>query len=462
MKKFLHNVSLLCTLGSIFIPNAAHSDQKINTSRFGTVQVYSTSEADKKFTLFFTTLPLSPKDKSIIEILTKQGSSVAAIDTPTYLSQLQKDDGECYYLAGEIERLSQVIQSELSTGTIEKPYLLGIGEGAALTYVALSESSESFRGGISLNFCPTLSLSHPLCPDKAPKSSVILGDNKVTLEANPDLSLPWVIVQEQGDNCSYKQQRDFANRSGVGEWYLNSEENLEGIRQAVSRLYIKDTDNSDDEVEIDGVPVREYMPDAPSTKPFVIFLSGDGGWAAIDDGVSDRLSQLGMPVVGVNCLRYFWKKKSPEEAALELQEIYETYKKRLGREDVVFVGFSFGAEVIPAIVNRFDPKVREHVKGLVLLSAGLRTEFEIHLSDWLPMGPKEEGEEIFSEIKKLSRVICIAGEEDDESICPFLRNHNEWIVKTLPGAHHFDGDYDAVTKTIIESLELFMKRSSIN
>ena len=35
---------------------------------------------------------------------------------------------------------------------------------------------------------------------------------------------------------------------------------------------------------------------------FVVFLSGDGGWTAIDRGESEALSQNGVPVVGFDML----------------------------------------------------------------------------------------------------------------------------------------------------------------
>ena len=50
-----------------------------------------------------------------------------------------------------------------------------------------------------------------------------------------------------------------------------------------------------------------------SNAPMVVFLSGDGGWAALDKGLSAQLQQHGMPVVGWSSLTYYWKKKDPEQ-----------------------------------------------------------------------------------------------------------------------------------------------------
>ena len=47
--------------------------------------------------------------------------------------------------------------------------------------------------------------------------------------------------------------------------------------------------------------------------PLVVFMTGDGGWAALDKGVSTRLAAAGWPVIGWSTLTYFWHKKTPEQ-----------------------------------------------------------------------------------------------------------------------------------------------------
>ena len=49
-----------------------------------------------------------------------------------------------------------------------------------------------------------------------------------------------------------------------------------------------------------------------SSAPMVVFMSGDGGWAALDKGLSAQLQAHGMPVVGWSSLSYYWKKKTPD------------------------------------------------------------------------------------------------------------------------------------------------------
>src|SRR5262249_51182676 len=48
---------------------------------------------------------------------------------------------------------------------------------------------------------------------------------------------------------------------------------------------------------------------------FAVLLSGDGGWAGIDKEVASRLAAHGIPVAGVDSLRYFWAPRTPEGLA---------------------------------------------------------------------------------------------------------------------------------------------------
>lgn len=58
-----------------------------------------------------------------------------------------------------------------------------------------------------------------------------------------------------------------------------------------------------------------------SSAPMVVFMSGDGGWAALDKGLSAQLQQHGMPVVGWSSLTYYWKKKDPQQVTADLVRI---------------------------------------------------------------------------------------------------------------------------------------------
>src|SRR5262249_59457388 len=91
----------------------------------------------------------------------------------------------------------------------------------------------------------------------------------------------------------------------------------------------------------------------------------------------------GVPTVGLNSLRYFWTPRTPEGAAGDLARVITHYSAAWHRDRVILIGYSFGADVLPFLVNKLDPSVRARVAHVVLLGLGTTAEFEFHLTDWL-------------------------------------------------------------------------------
>src|SRR5438093_13720573 len=100
------------------------------------------------------------------------------------------------------------------------------------------------------------------------------------------------------------------------------------------------------------LPLVEVLSTRGSSDTFVVFVSGDGGWAAIDKSISKVLADSGMPVVGLNALQYFWTKRTPDSASRDLQWIVENYLAAWKKGRVMLVGYSRGADVLPAMISR--------------------------------------------------------------------------------------------------------------
>jgi type IV secretory pathway VirJ component len=97
------------------------------------------------------------------------------------------------------------------------------------------------------------------------------------------------------------------------------------------------------------------VPAQPGTAPsdtIAVMLSGDGGWAGLDKEVAAALSANGIRVVGLDSLRYFWTARTPEGLAADLGRIIDYYVSQLGKQRVLLVGYSQGADVLPFAVNR--------------------------------------------------------------------------------------------------------------
>ncbi|MNS39734.1 Bacterial virulence protein (VirJ) [compost metagenome] len=191
-----------------------------------------------------------------------------------------------------------------------------------------------------------------------------------------------------------------------------------------------------------------------SSAPMVVFMSGDGGWAALDKGLGAELQRHGMPVVGWSSLSYYWKKKTPEQATADLVRILTEYQSRWGRQRWLLVGFSFGAEIVPFVINRLPQAYRDSLVGAVMLSPSTASDFEIHVSDMV-VHDKAGSYPTLPEVKAIKSLplLCVQGAEDDSPVklCPHLQQPNVTTV-TLPGSHHFDDDYGVLYRSIADRL----------
>jgi type IV secretory pathway VirJ component len=199
------------------------------------------------------------------------------------------------------------------------------------------------------------------------------------------------------------------------------------------------------------LPLIDVPPTRGSSETLVVFVSGDGGWAKIDKSISGALANEGMPVVGLNSLQYFWTKRTPEVAAHDLGTIIDSSLVRWKKQKVILVGYSRGADVLPAMVARLTPEQQSKIRLLTLLAPSPRVEFEFHMVDW--MHDSKKGLPVGPELAKLTstKTICVWGDDDTDSLCRGLALPHVKVV-TLHGSHHFDGDYAKLARIILEAL----------
>lgn len=204
--------------------------------------------------------------------------------------------------------------------------------------------------------------------------------------------------------------------------------------------------------ELDDLPLVEVPAEADDVRaPFAVLFSGDGGWASLDGKLAAALAREGVPVVGVNSLRYFWHERKPDEIAADLSQLLEHYSNHWHKSEAVVIGYSQGADVVPFALNRLDGVARALVRSAVLIAPSKNAAFEFHWVGWFG---KDTGDTPTApEIAKLEvpNVICLYGADDSKSVCPLLEMehvHSE----ALPGGHRFDGDYEQLAAKVIAGL----------
>ncbi|WDY56860.1 virulence factor family protein [Pseudomonas sp. PSKL.D1] len=328
----------------------------------------------------------------------------------------------------------QQAMDQALTQLSEKPTLVaGIGPGAAQAWRWLASQNDDKARAISVDF----SLEQPGCSAALPKSAAH-GHWNVAWNDNPD-------------DASAAFVRDQANaETSISDYDIHLPQVLKA--QLTQALVGRDGNAL-------AIPVVE-VPAGQSTDTVTLFLSGDGGWRDLDRDVAGEMAKLGFPVVGIDTLRYYWQHKTPEQSAADLSELMQHYRQKWGTKRFVLTGYSFGADVLPAIYNRLPAEDQQRIDAVMLLAFARSGSFEIEVEGWLG----KEGQEAPTgpEMAKLpaSKVVCIYGvEETDESGCTDKTAVGERLK--LPGGHHFDENYPALAKRLIGEIETRQGKASV-
>jgi type IV secretory pathway VirJ component len=387
------------------------------------------------------------------QLLASQGALVAGIDSRALIAKLERDEAECIFPDGDLENLSHFLQAYYRLPSYEPSVLVGYGAGAALSYAMLAQApAETFAGGVSIDFCPELRLRKPLCEANSLHVVPVSKDRSTLVPGR--LEAPWVALQTRtAGTCRAADVQRFVRAVPGSEIVSVSQDgkspNWEAaLSSAVQRL--DPPSRAAPPQELTGLPIVE-VPAKQRGAALAILISGDGGWAGIDKAVAASLAEQGIAVVGIDSLRYFWKERTPQGTADDVDRIVRHYLDVWDRKDVLLIGYSQGADVLPFVVNRLPEQTRAQVRLAAMLGLGERAVFEFHLANWL--SHSDDGLLIAPELQRMSdiRGLCVYSAEDGESSCPDAASGTLRAV-SLPGGHHFGGDYDRVAALILEQL----------
>jgi type IV secretory pathway VirJ component len=390
---------------------------------------------------------------------------VIGISLPKLIRAAQNAGG-CWYPAGDLETLSHAAQKRLGLTQYHAPVLIGYSSGATLVYAALAPAPPiTFAGGVSLGFCADLDVARPVCRAAGWSPAYDAKKHLTWLPAVKALSHPWYVLHGKQDQvCSLDQARSFvggiANAhlvelDGTGHGFGKPVHWGPAFDDALAAIWKANDPPARPKTAVPGFAAAQERLDRlslpleyrwPRTDPaaWVVFFSGDGGWAALDEAVADSLVQHNIAVVGLSSLRYFWSQKTPGQVGSDLRNVLAA----LGRP-VIVGGYSFGAEVVPVVLRTWPAAQRSTIDGLALVAPGPSASFEIDPLDWLRTPPEDPTMRVAPAVQEVRLpTLCVAGSEDPESACHAVANVPAFRVVRLPGSHHFDGNYAAVGETI--------------
>jgi type IV secretory pathway VirJ component len=341
---------------------------------------------------------------------------------------------------------AQALQTGLKKLDGAPDVVSGIGPGATLAWQWLASQNNDKAQAISVDF----TIEHAEEPDEdAPKPAVPpppFEPKCKTPLAKSAAHGKWTVAwNDNPDDVAAAFVRDQPNaQTSISDYDVNlpqvMKNSLADVLVGQSSGQLK-------------IPVVE-VPAGQSSDTVTLFLSGDGGWRDLDRDVAGEMAKLGYPVVGIDTLRYYWQHKSPEETAYDLAQLMHFYRQKWGTKRFILAGYSFGADVLPAIYNRLLPEDQSHIDGVILLAFARTGSFEIAVEGWLGAAGKEAP--TGPEMAKLpaAKVLCVYGKEEaDETGCTEATAPGTKLE--LPGGHHFDENYPALAKRLTDAIDKF-------
>jgi len=455
---------LLCLL--CLIPGPARAlEETVEFGRFGAVTLYHGSAEPAHVVLFVS--GDGGWNQGVVDMareLTTLDALVVGIDITHYLRQLEAGAEACLYPAGDFEELSKFVQKKLGYADYRIPVLVGYSSGATLVYATLVQApANTFLGALSLGFCPDLPITKHFCEgngleqDPGPKGKGIVFRPATKLEA------PWIALQGTVDQvCDAAATEAFVRKTvngrviilpRVGHGYSVPRNWMPQFRDAFAQIAgAGPVDRpATDTGDLKDLPLIEVPASGDSARDLLaVHITGDGGWGVTDKGLARELAAGGIPVVGLNSLQYFWHARTPEETANDLARILRHYLDSWHQRRVVLIGYSFGADVLPILVNRLPADLLARVPAIVLLGPSAEASFEFHLTDWIGGRERTNTLPVAPEIERIEgpEIFCFYGEGDKEAICKELdpaRVHSY----PLGGGHRIGNRFDEIVRTIL-------------
>jgi len=447
-------------------PPVVHGTLRVDTlafGRFGPVVLYRMSTHPSRVVLFVSgDGGWNHGVVAMARALASLDALVVGVDIRRYFSSLERGGGPCAYPPADFEALSQGVQRRLGFSSYISPVLVGYSSGATLVYATLAQAPPgTFRGGVSLGFCPDLWLDRKLCRGGGLSWRPGRRAHEVMLAPADTIETPWVVLQGADDStCFASIAEKFVNRirgaqlvrlPNVGHGFGVQAHWMPAFRDAFERLAAISVASAPAAPEVHDLPLVE-LPARGGSGMLAVVASGDGGWASIDRRIGETLQGRGVSVVGLNALQYFWRARTPEESSRDLARVLRHYLAAWHLGDVLLVGYSMGAEVLPFMATRLPADLRARVRLVALLAPSRTAAFEFHLSELL--GGNKGDRPTAPEIERLRglRVLCLYGSDDKESVCPALPPGAATVV-AVEGGHHFGRSYVGLADRILRAAE---------
>ena len=191
-----------------------------------------------------------------------------------------------------------------------------------------------------------------------------------------------------------------------------------------------------------------------SSKPLLLYLTGDGGWNSLSQNVVTELVKNGYAVIALDTRNYFWSQKTPAKFGEDAGLILAHYLQSWNKSSFSIVGYSFGADVGAFLPANLPDELSAKLRSMVLLSPGFSTGFVTKISNMLGFGDSDKDKyKVYPELLKAEVPIrCIFGKEEDSDFYKALKPTQKIQKITIPGSHKYNDDARKVVGAVLPEL----------
>lgn len=433
-------LSLLIALCNTGLAMAQSSPPPLSVERLQNVRLLPAKGDAKAMVVYFSDRSgWAASDDTIAAALSEDGNVVLGVDLAAYARELDKADGVCLYVVGEITDLAQTAQRQLNIQTYLPPIVAGSGDGATFAYAALADAPANTLGGaVASGFADRLSLRLPFCPGSTASKT---ADGNAYSYAF-DKPMPEAATLFVSADTLEATRAQAAQQPNITVDALDGDNAAAQIVTTVSSL----VDAIEPFGKLPAVDLRSTTP----PKAVAIFISGDGGWRDIDKTMGEWLSTQAVHVVGLDALHYFWSKRTPQELAADITTLIKDADPQ-AKLPVMLIGYSFGADTLPLAYPLLSKDLQDRTRVIALMAPSLSTSLQVTISGWL--GIDDSGYPVPPAIAALpkDKVLCIYGKDDDDGGCEDPAVKDITKIET-DGGHHFDGDYTKIAQRFLDKL----------
>jgi type IV secretory pathway VirJ component len=384
------------------------------------------------------------------------GAFVLGIDLPAYLAQMESINDKCSFPAGHFEEMIHWVQRDRKLDKYIYPLLVGDGAGAVFAYALDAQAPQgTYQGLVTLGWDADFRLPKPVCKGDAGPMTAADGKGAFRIVPVKSLPNPWLpqpfapgarhvgVLNRLPAYAKRQFAAAHADNPDPGKALAAAIDWLTAPARAVPPL----------PQDIADLPLEAVPAQGAFAQRIAIILTGDGGWAGLDVAVANQLARRGIDVVALNTLKYFWETRSPDQATDALTRIIGHYGAQHPLADFVVLGYSFGAGLSPVLINRLPESAQKRIAAQVLISPDDMAVFEIHVGDWFGSTAHKGAIPVAPEIARAKvPVICVHGADEDDSFCKQIVGKPNVRELVLPGAHHYNGDYDKLGAAIVGAL----------